>query len=110
MEITLESIKAAYANNNLIPIRNSFGGLCGNGTIACCPMVALYINETKDLPTAWADESYNDKVCQYLRNIDRDINYLAIGWDNYFPIQELTDSKKNLFELGLQAAKVLGVS
>lgn len=107
MEITLETIKSAYINNNLTPIAKSFGGRCSNGQYCACPMVALYIEATKDFPTAWADESYNDKVVNYMKNLEPDINYLAIGWDNYFPIQELTENKKQLFELGLEAVKLL---
>lgn len=68
------------------------------------------INVSQDLPTSWTDESYNDKVVNYLKNLEPDINYLAIGWDNYFPTKDLIGNKKNLFELGLQAAKACGVS
>jgi len=107
MEITLETIKSAFSGNNLTPIAKSFGGRCANGEYCACPMVALYVEATKDFPTSWSDEEYNNKVCEYLRKYEPDINWLAIGWDNYFPIRDLHPRQKELFDLGQQLVKEL---
>lgn len=107
MEITLEKVKSAYKDNGLVPVVKKFGGKCQNGQYACCPMMALYIDATKDFPTKWEDNDYSDKVVDYLRQYEPNINYLAIGWDNYFPTQELEPRQKELFALGLEAVKEL---